>query len=175
MNAELASAPKAGGRFTFAPNGVPARIALALLTTAGILYGNIGPVIVSGLAQTAQFTSETAGYVFSANMYGSAIGGFGVVLVLRRINWRISAAVLLALLMICDLMSANGTYVNGKKTNISYLSPEDRIRIGPVECIFHIPARKRSGGGRPRTKLVAIIVLVVAAALAAALMRWYLA
>jgi MFS family permease len=78
-----------------------------MLATAGILYGNIGPVIVSGLAQTAQFTSETAGYVFSANMFGSAIGGFGVVLVLRRINWRISAAVLLVALMICDLMSAN--------------------------------------------------------------------
>ena len=74
-----------------------------------------------------------------------------------------------------DLMSANGTYVNGKKTNISYLSSEDRIRIGLVECIFHIPARKRSGGGRPRTRLVAIIVLVVVAALVAALMRWYLA
>jgi DHA1 family inner membrane transport protein len=107
VSAELASTPKAGGRFTFVPDGVPARIALAILATAGILYGNIGPVIVSGLAQTAQFTSETAGYVFSANMYGSAIGGFGVVLVLQRINWRISAAVLLAMLMICDLMSAN--------------------------------------------------------------------
>ena len=30
-----------------------------------------------------------------------------MVLVLQRINWRISAAVLLAILMICDLMSAN--------------------------------------------------------------------
>ncbi len=107
MNADVESTPKAGRRITLAPDGVPARIALAILTTAGILYGNIGPVIVSGLAQTAQFTSETAGYVFSANMYGSAIGGFGVVLVLQRINWRISAALLLAILMICDLMSAN--------------------------------------------------------------------
>ena len=74
-----------------------------------------------------------------------------------------------------DLMSANGTYVNGKKTNVSYLSSEDRVRIGPVECIFHIPASKRSDSGPGRTWLVAIAILVVAAALAALLMGWFLA
>jgi pSer/pThr/pTyr-binding forkhead associated (FHA) protein len=33
-------------------------------------------------------------------------------------------------------MSANGTYVNGKRSNVSYLTAGDRVRFGPVECIF---------------------------------------
>jgi len=36
-----------------------------------------------------------------------------------------------------DQMSANGTYVNGKRSNVSYLSSGDRVRFGPVECVFH--------------------------------------
>ena len=39
-----------------------------------------------------------------------------------------------------DQMSANGTYVNGKRSNMSYLDDQDRIRFGPVECIFRTPA-----------------------------------
>jgi hypothetical protein len=39
-----------------------------------------------------------------------------------------------------DQMSANGTFVNGQKSNVSYLSSGDRIRFGPVECVFQLPA-----------------------------------
>lgn len=39
-----------------------------------------------------------------------------------------------------DQMSANGTYVNGKRSNMSYLDDQDRIRFGPVECVFRTPA-----------------------------------
>lgn len=38
-----------------------------------------------------------------------------------------------------DQMSANGTFVNGKRSNLSYLDNGDRIRFGPVECIFKTP------------------------------------
>ena len=38
-----------------------------------------------------------------------------------------------------DQMSANGTFVNGKRSNMSYLDSGDRIRFGPVECIFRTP------------------------------------
>lgn len=38
-----------------------------------------------------------------------------------------------------DQMSANGTYVNGKRSNMSYLDDQDRIRFGPVECVFRTP------------------------------------
>lgn len=40
-----------------------------------------------------------------------------------------------------DQMSANGTFVNGKRSNMSYLDDQDRIRIGPIECVFRTPAR----------------------------------
>ncbi len=40
---------------------------------------------------------------------------------------------------ITDLMSANGTYVNGKKGLSSYLSSGDVLRFGEVECTFSLP------------------------------------
>src|SRR5687768_14222230 len=39
---------------------------------------------------------------------------------------------------VLDEMSANGTFVNGKRANVSYLSSGDRVRFGPVECVFHV-------------------------------------
>jgi pSer/pThr/pTyr-binding forkhead associated (FHA) protein len=53
---------------------------------------------------------------------------------------------------VLDQMSANGTFVNGKRSNVSYLTAGDRVRFGPVECIFWTsrgaatPGR-RSGAG----------------------------
>lgn len=38
---------------------------------------------------------------------------------------------------VIDQMSANGTFVNGKRANVSYLASGDRLRFGPVECVFH--------------------------------------
>ncbi len=37
---------------------------------------------------------------------------------------------------VLDQMSANGTFVNGKRSNVSYLTAGDRVRFGPIECIF---------------------------------------
>ncbi|HET9446108.1 MAG TPA: FHA domain-containing protein [Steroidobacteraceae bacterium] len=49
---------------------------------------------------------------------------------------------------VLDQMSANGTFVNGKRSNVSYLTAGDRVRFGPVECIFWTsrgaPAARRS-------------------------------
>jgi pSer/pThr/pTyr-binding forkhead associated (FHA) protein len=39
---------------------------------------------------------------------------------------------------VIDQMSANGTFVNGKRANVSYLASGDRVRFGPVECVFHV-------------------------------------
>jgi pSer/pThr/pTyr-binding forkhead associated (FHA) protein len=53
---------------------------------------------------------------------------------------------------VLDQMSANGTYVNGKRSNVSYLTAGDRVRFGPVECIFQTsragaaPRRSTSSG-----------------------------
>jgi pSer/pThr/pTyr-binding forkhead associated (FHA) protein len=42
---------------------------------------------------------------------------------------------------VLDQMSANGTFVNGKRSNVSYLTAGDRVRFGPVECIFQTAVR----------------------------------
>src|SRR3989338_1304597 len=38
-----------------------------------------------------------------------------------------------------DLMSANGSFVNGKKCLTGYLSSGDSLRLGSVECMFVLP------------------------------------
>jgi pSer/pThr/pTyr-binding forkhead associated (FHA) protein len=38
-----------------------------------------------------------------------------------------------------DQMSANGTFVNGRRSNMSYLNNGDRVRFGPVDCVFRTP------------------------------------
>jgi pSer/pThr/pTyr-binding forkhead associated (FHA) protein len=53
---------------------------------------------------------------------------------------------------VLDQMSANGTYVNGKRSNVSYLASGDRVRFGPVECIFH------ATGARPIVAPIRTIV-----------------
>jgi hypothetical protein len=51
-----------------------------------------------------------------------------------------------------DQMSANGTFVNGKRSNMSYLDNGDRIRFGPVECIFRTP--QDAGSATRQTRAV---------------------
>lgn len=47
-----------------------------------------------------------------------------------------------------DLMSANGTYANGKKCLSGYLSNGDIIRFGGVECAFVLPEAMETSGER---------------------------
>ena len=88
------------------PDGLPARVGLAVLMSAGIVYAAVGPVIVTGLVRSAVFTTETAGYVLSVNMYGTAVGGLLIALLVKRVNWRITAAILLVGLAVVDCLSA---------------------------------------------------------------------
>ena len=53
---------------------------------------------------------------------------------------------------VLDQMSANGTFVNGKRSNVSYLTAGDRVRFGPVECIFQTSRAGR--GAAPFCRLV---------------------
>lgn len=73
-----------------------------------------------------------------------------------------------------DQMSANGTYVNGKRSNMSYLANGDRLRFGPVECLFQVPSgsrrpgrgstpSKRSAGSRNALLAVAAFAITLAA------------
>jgi len=88
-----------------APNGLAARIVLAILVAVGILYGNLGPLIVSGLAHR-DFTSANAGYLLSINLYGTALGAMLIVFGIRRLPWRSTAALLMLVVLLADLWSA---------------------------------------------------------------------
>lgn len=86
------------------PNSIWARIILAFLTTAGIFYINIMPAVVNGLKEGLAFTSQQAGFVSSANLYGAAIGALSAVFLVKHIRWqRWSYSLLLALIAIDTL------------------------------------------------------------------------
>jgi pSer/pThr/pTyr-binding forkhead associated (FHA) protein len=71
---------------------------------------------------------------------------------------------------VVDQMSANGTYVNGKRSNVSFLATGDRVRFGPVECEFQLPNTSRRAsaaaedtGGGGKTVMFVVIAFVVTA------------
>jgi pSer/pThr/pTyr-binding forkhead associated (FHA) protein len=63
---------------------------------------------------------------------------------------------------VVDQLSANGTFVNGKRCNVSYLASGDRISFGTVECTFQLPTGgaadvfKESGGRSGLSKVLMI-------------------
>jgi len=87
------------------PNGLVARTLLAFLATAGLYYVNIMPAIVDGLIEALGFTSQQAGNVGSANMYGAAAGALTIVFLVKRLKWRPTAFALLTALILTDLFS----------------------------------------------------------------------
>jgi pSer/pThr/pTyr-binding forkhead associated (FHA) protein len=70
-----------------------------------------------------------------------------------------------------DQMSANGTFVNGHKSNISYLASGDRIRLGPIDCEFQLPVQAAAGprpsAGQRSAWTIATASFIVTAALLA--------
>jgi predicted MFS family arabinose efflux permease len=90
---------------TAAPNGEVARVLLAFLATAGLFYVNIMPALVDGLIEGLGFSNREAGLVGSANVYGAAVGAFTAVFVVKHVNWRLAAVILLAGLISIDLAS----------------------------------------------------------------------
>ncbi len=85
------------------PNGMVARIILAFLTTAGIFYINIMPAVINGLKVGLDFSNQQAGFVSSANLYGAALGALSAVFLVKKIQWRQWAYVLLGALVVIDL------------------------------------------------------------------------
>lgn len=84
---------------------------------------------------------------------------------------------------VLDQMSANGTFVNGKRSNMSYLANGDRLRFGPVECVFHArtgmfgPARPSSVGQMEtgnKMLLVGVVTFVVTIVLLLAIYKFLL-
>lgn len=79
-----------------------------------------------------------------------------------------------------DQMSANGTFVNGRRSNMSYLNNGDRIRFGPVDCIFRTPdsfgtatrvTRPDKPTSNSRNVILAVVAFVVTLAVIYAVFR----
>jgi MFS transporter, DHA1 family, inner membrane transport protein len=87
------------------PNSMLARVLLAFLATAGFFYVNIMPALVDGLKVGLGFTNKQAGLVGSCNVYGAACGSFLIAFLVRRINWKSAAHLLLLGLIGMDLLS----------------------------------------------------------------------
>jgi hypothetical protein len=96
--------PPASSRHV-APDGIVARLLLALLATAGLFYVNIMPAIVTGLQDGLGFTPAQANLVASANVYGAAAGALLAVFVLARLPWRRTELILIGGLIAIDLVS----------------------------------------------------------------------
>lgn len=84
---------------------------------------------------------------------------------------------------VLDQMSANGTFVNGKRSNMSYLTNGDRLRFGPVECVFNArsgifgPSRPSSSGQTEtgnKMVLVGVVTFVVTIVLLLAVYKFVL-
>ncbi|MEM1174255.1 MAG: MFS transporter [Pseudomonadota bacterium] len=92
-------------RGTLDPNSMVSRTFLAFLATAGLFYVNIMPAIVDGLVKAIDFTTEEAGFVASANVYGAAAGALLIVFLVSRLAWRPASYAMLAVLIATDLLS----------------------------------------------------------------------
>ena len=82
-----------------------ARLLLSFLATAGLFYVNIMPALIDGLVEGLGFSNKQAGLVGSFNVYGAAAGALLIIFLIKRINWRTSAWVLLASLIAIDTTS----------------------------------------------------------------------
>jgi len=91
-------------RTSLPPDSLAARFVLACMASIGLMYANVSPVIVSGLIE-AGLGTEDAAFVFSANMYGSAIGAFLIIGIVPRLPWRLSVVCLVCALILTDLLS----------------------------------------------------------------------
>ncbi len=87
------------------PDSIAARFALGMIPSCGIVYANATPLIVSALEQSPAFTPEAAGFVFSANMYGTSLGGLLVIALVRALPWRLSCILLAACIACLDFAS----------------------------------------------------------------------
>jgi predicted MFS family arabinose efflux permease len=94
------------------PNSMIARTFLAFLSTAGLFYVNILPALVDGLISALGFSNQQAGSVASANLYGAALGALLIVFLIKKLNWQLTALLLLFGLISIDLTSIYVTQAN---------------------------------------------------------------
>ncbi|SDK65169.1 MFS transporter [Microbulbifer yueqingensis] len=95
-----------GGFPRAAEDGWVASLLLAFLSSAGLYYVNIFPVIVDSLMAGAGLSAAQAGEITFANTVGAVIGAFCISLLVRRIpRWKLAAACLLVASIGMDLLT----------------------------------------------------------------------
>jgi pSer/pThr/pTyr-binding forkhead associated (FHA) protein len=72
-----------------------------------------------------------------------------------------------------DQMSANGTFVNGAKTTVHFLTSGDRVRFGPVDCVFKLPVGGPRTGANRRLPWVIAGVSFLATGAILAVLWWF--
>lgn len=80
-------------------------VLLACIATAGFLYINLMSALVDGLITGWGFSNAQAGVVASTNIYGASFGALLATLLVRRVRWRPSLALLLSMVLLLDLAS----------------------------------------------------------------------
>ena len=78
---------------------------LTLIASAGVFYILVLPAIVSTLVDGLGFTEQQAGYVSSANAYGSMTGAIVAVFLVRHVSWRKAVAYMFVLMIAMELAS----------------------------------------------------------------------
>lgn len=65
---------------------------------------------------------------------------------------------------IANLLSTNGTFVNGKRATRAVLQHGDHIRVGRIDFVFEAPAQQPAPAtDRRPLRLIAVLLLLVAA------------
>ncbi|NJN51184.1 MAG: YbfB/YjiJ family MFS transporter [Gammaproteobacteria bacterium] len=85
--------------------GLLARTFLGWTASAGFMFANLSPALVSGMLDDHGFTPAQASAVFSADMYGTAVGVLAVVGLVNRIRWRGVTLALLGAMLLADVAS----------------------------------------------------------------------
>ncbi|WP_237063130.1 MFS transporter [Microbulbifer zhoushanensis] len=102
----VATGPLPTGLPKAAADGWIASLLLAFLSSAGLYYVNIFPVIVDSLMAGAGLSAAQAGEITFANTVGAVIGAFTISLLVRRIpRWKLAATCLLAGSIGMDLLT----------------------------------------------------------------------
>ena len=77
-----------------------------------MFYASVIPVLIGGLVDGLALTKSQAGYVASANVYGSACGALLAVFFVKRFSWRPWVSGALLMLMSLDFISTDITALN---------------------------------------------------------------
>lgn len=86
-----------------------AAVMYAILATAGLFYVNLGGAFLSAFVDGLGVGRDEAGLIVSANKYGAAAGALIATFLVKNIPWRKTAAILLVLMMLVDIISSQIT------------------------------------------------------------------